>query len=224
MAKLMEAQPLIKQGIACRVGGGDTVFVLNDPWLPDTNDPYVHTLSEALQNVRVSSLMSMSANQWDHDVILDIFTERDANLIFSIPVNKTEKDTWYWKFEKLGHYLVKSAYGSIQDGKENHYEDNSGFWRQLLNLKMPPKVKHFMWRVVTGSLPTKDNLRCKRVEVNICCPVCQNGVESILHTMVTCSFADTCWKNSGIPCVIGEFHSFTEWLQLVFQQHNRNGV
>ncbi|KAL8131400.1 hypothetical protein AgCh_007365 [Apium graveolens] len=40
--------------------------------------------------------------------------------MLSISVNKTEKDAWYWKFENMGHYLVKSAYGLIQDRKECH--------------------------------------------------------------------------------------------------------
>lgn len=45
---IMEAQSLLKRGLGCRVGRGDSVTVLNTPWLPDINDSYVHTFSEAL--------------------------------------------------------------------------------------------------------------------------------------------------------------------------------
>lgn len=56
----------------------------------------------------------MLDNQWDHHLILHMFEERDANLIFWIPINNAENDTWYWKLEKIRDYYVKSAYGSIQ--------------------------------------------------------------------------------------------------------------
>ncbi|KAL8115127.1 hypothetical protein AgCh_021812 [Apium graveolens] len=40
--------------------------------------------------------------------------------------------------------------------------NNPGFWRKLSNLKIPVKVKHFLWQAVTGCLPTKDALRVKK--------------------------------------------------------------
>lgn len=216
---ILEAQSMLIRGSGCRVGKGDTVLVLNEPWLPDTGDPYVHTSSEALHNVKVSSLRDLYENQWDIDLIRDLFEARDANLILSIPVNVEDKDTWYWKYEKMGNYSVKSAYNFIRlDMVQLHNNDNFGFWRQFWNLKIPPKVKHFMWRALNGCLPTKDNLRQKRVEVLIDCHVCHNAPESTLHTIVTCSFAKVCWSISGLPSVNGAFHSIAEWLQLVFQQ------
>lgn len=202
---IVEAQSLLKQGCVCRVGRGNIVSVINDPWLPDINDPYIHTRSEAIHNAKVSALMSTDENQWDRDLILDIFDERDAMLILSIPINTEEEDTWYWKYEKMGNYTVKSAYNSLSLNSGNVQIDNFGFWRQLWNLKIPPKVKHFLWRAVNGCLPTKDNLRCKRVDVDLYCPTCQNEAESTLHALVTCSYAENCWSMSGLTSVDGTF-------------------
>lgn len=98
-------------------------------YLPDINDPYIHTRSEAIHNVTVSALMSTDENQWDRDLILDIFDERDAMLILSIPLNTEEEDTWYWKYEKMGNYTVKSAYNSFSLKSGNVQIDNFGFWR-----------------------------------------------------------------------------------------------
>lgn len=222
---ILETQPLLKQGLACRVGNGVSVFVLNEPWLPDTGDPYVRTTIDALQNIRVSSLLYPPENQWNRDLILSLFEERDADLILAIPVNATEKDSWYWKFEKLGTYSVKSAYGHIREMKENNRsEDNSGFWKQLWNLKIPTKIKHFMWRALSGNLPTKDNLRNKRVEVDAWCPVCQRDAETTVHTLLTCTFSEECWKLSGIPKVTGQFQTFAEWFQLLLHKYRRNEI
>lgn len=107
---LVETQALMKEGLVCRVGRGNNILVLNDPWLPDALNPYVTSRSEALHNAIVSNLMDLSTNQWDQDIIKDVFEERDANLILSIPISSDEADTWYWNFEKMGGYSVKSAY------------------------------------------------------------------------------------------------------------------
>ncbi|WOG96664.1 hypothetical protein DCAR_0416000 [Daucus carota subsp. sativus] len=111
-----------------------------------------------LQGQMVSSLMDDSGN-WDINLILDVFDNRDANLILSIPLDTRVQDSWYWRQEKLG------CYSSTQQT-----QPNSGFWRKLWNPKIPPKVKNFLWRASTNCLPTKDLLRSKRVQVINLCP------------------------------------------------------
>lgn len=68
----------------------------------------------------------------------------------------------------MGCYSVKSAYIFLQEMKSNtHVIDNSGFWRNLSNLKIPPKVKYFLRRAASNCLPTKHLLRIRHVEVNM---------------------------------------------------------
>uniref|UniRef100_A0A803PQ37 Glycosyltransferase n=1 Tax=Cannabis sativa TaxID=3483 RepID=A0A803PQ37_CANSA len=92
---IMKAQSLLKKGGAIRVGSGANVSILNDPWLSDGSDPYVHTVSVSLVDKKVSQLMSMEHDQWDMDILYDIFEERDINLIVSIPIQVAEADTWW---------------------------------------------------------------------------------------------------------------------------------
>lgn len=100
---------------------------------------------------------------WDIDLIKDIFDARDAELILSIPLHANVRNTSYWRYEKMGHYSVKSSYICIQKAKANHNSaDNSGFWRKPWQLKLPSKVKSFLWHVVSGGLPTKDLLRSRQ--------------------------------------------------------------
>lgn len=116
---------------------------MKDPWLHSPQDRYIYFMNEALIQQNVSSLMHSHDGSWDKDLILDIFDDRDASIILSIPLNIEEEDSWYWRHEKFGRYSVKSAYALIQDGKpNNNVQDNSGFWRCLLNLKISPKIKN----------------------------------------------------------------------------------
>ncbi|XP_074378563.1 uncharacterized protein LOC141720107 [Apium graveolens] len=182
-------------------------------------DPYVHTRSEAIERSTVSSLMN-SNNQWNINLILDTFNDREANLILGIPIQHSTEDSWYWRREKLGNYSIKSAYSLLQDYRgEAHASDNSGFWRSLWNLKIPVKVKHFLWSAASDCLPTKYRLKEKRVMVNDLCPVCNTENESIFHVLVTCSFASACFISINKVVIETNINSFANWLKDVFNQY-----
>lgn len=88
----------------------------------------------------------------------------------------------------MGHYSIKSVYGYFCDSKElNHSSDSSGFWRKIWNLKIPLKAKQFIWRDLTKSLPTKDQLMLKHVAINAMCPVCNLNTETRVTFWLTVS-------------------------------------
>lgn len=104
----------------------------NGPCLPCENDPYIHTIHEALKGNKGSALMTENHDSWDTVLVMDIFNEQDVNMILSIPIQKTDNDTLFWRKDKLGKYTVKSAYAIIRDGSMlNHTSSNSGFWNKV---------------------------------------------------------------------------------------------
>ena len=75
-----------------------------------------------------------------------------------------------------------------------------GIWKQ----KTQPKVKHFLWRVCAGSLPTMDALhkrRCSTVDV---CQRCRNGPETIEHMLLLCEPVKRLWFASPLALRISE--------------------
>lgn len=142
--------------------------------------------------------MDLEHNSWDRDLGQDIFEERDAKSILSIPLNTANNDSWFWKLDKLGKYTVKSAYAVIQETRETNSMADTFKWNILWNLKIPLKVKHFLWRAVKNVLPTKDQLASKRVPVLLMCPVCNLENETIYHSLVSCQFTKLCWNSSDI--------------------------
>lgn len=136
--------------------------------------------------------MVQDQNSWDEDLIHDIFIERDVNLILLIPLRNSNADSWFWNKEKLGQYTLKSAYGVLQERKMVHQSSTiDEVLKKMWNLKIPLKFKNFLLRVLTGSLPTKDQLIVKRVAVLSACPVCNVDYERLLH-IVQYSFACLC--------------------------------
>lgn len=222
---IMEAQVLLKKGAVRRVGTGLAVSIQNDPWLPDAQDPYIHTRSEAIEGRKVADLMVTGQVEWDIDLIQDIFEQRDANLILSIPLRPNDVDIWFWNKEKLGGYTVKSAYAMLQENNtEAVSEIDTDTWKKVWSLKLPPKVKNFMWRSLTECLPTKDNLIKKKVAVIQSCPVCNLESETVFHTLVTCQFAELCWNHADVNIDRGGCTSLSQWIGLIINKHDNKKI
>lgn len=143
-------------------------------------------------------------------------------MILSIPLNITDIDAWFWKYERLGHYSVKSAYNAIRDEDGTHRTEDSFKWKQLWKLQIPPKVKHFIWRAIKNVLPTKDQLLIKRVPMLVMCPACNMETETVIHSLVHCPFAKVCWGELNIN-ITSSFHTcFKEWIANVMQSYDAN--
>lgn len=85
---MLESHSIISQGIECRIVNGRSIMIMDDPWLPQENNFFIQTINSALQNQTVSSLMSITENAWDVDLILDTFNTRDAGIILSTHIRK----------------------------------------------------------------------------------------------------------------------------------------
>lgn len=101
---------LIRNRVRRRIGSGLQVNIWNDRWLPDLNNPFIETnCSPVLAQAIVNSLRITPDDSWDIDLIKDLFSERDQNLILSIPLSgRTCDDVWMWVDDNKGLYTVKS--------------------------------------------------------------------------------------------------------------------
>jgi len=53
-----------------------------------------------------------------------------------------------------------------------------------------PKLKHFLWRILSRALPTTERLTTRGMRIDPGCPRCRKENESINHALFTCPFAD----------------------------------
>lgn len=74
----------------------------------------------------------------------------------------------------------------------------SGFksWNTLWKLQLPPKVKNFLWRSVTGTLPVSSHLHVRRVNVELNCPRCADATKTMEHAFQDCPMASQVWAIS----------------------------
>lgn len=71
-----------------------------------------------------------------------------------------------------------------------------------LSGNFPAKVKVFLWRAAHRVLPTKVNLLRRGVQGGVECGICKSDLETEWHSFVTCPFARSCWRVSGMENVI----------------------
>ncbi|XP_019181386.1 PREDICTED: uncharacterized protein LOC109176409 [Ipomoea nil] len=160
---------------------------------------------------KVSGLMDQDTHAWDLDILHDIFDPQDANRIRRVPICPDYEDTWYWYKEHNGLYSVKSAHRQIVGEIQNTTTFEK--WPALWKLDVPPRWKTFLWRALSGVLPTTTALVSRRVDVDLACPMCLDFNEDVMHCLIECQYACHVWDESSL--IISSVHggSFVEWFQ-----------
>ncbi|XP_019182405.1 PREDICTED: uncharacterized protein LOC109177491 [Ipomoea nil] len=207
---IMAAQSMICSGTRRRIGNGKTTLIWDHPWLQDEHDPMVHTDKPPyLNNAAVLGLIDHETQTWDPDILADIFIPTDVARIKRIPVSPDYEDMWYWHGDQGGNYTVKSGYkavvGDLNDNTDTHN------WLRLWKLKVPPKWKTFLWKALSGILPTTTNLIIKRVEIQPIRAMCGIMDEDTMHALVTCGYASSIWAQSHLPIPMIATNVFHTW-------------
>ena len=120
-----------------------------------------------------------------------------------------QKDEFKWGLHQNGIFSVKSTYRAILTAQALPF--NMNIWK----IKIPLKIKVFMWYLYKGVTLTRDNLARKNWNGNTKCCFC-NIEESIQHLFFNCPLAKFIWRILSVTFIISypsNFqHMFTDWL------------
>ncbi|XP_066160362.1 uncharacterized protein [Oryza sativa Japonica Group] len=119
-------------------------------------------------------------------------------------------DCFRWNYHQNGHFSVKSMYlASISNG---YIDRNKFIWK----LKMPLKIKIFMWYLLKGVVLRKDNLARRNWNGGLTCCFCMKN-ETIQHLFMDCHYAKFIWRavqfSFGLHLPRSMPHMFNGWLQ-----------
>ncbi|XP_057246862.1 uncharacterized protein LOC130589574 [Beta vulgaris subsp. vulgaris] len=87
-------------------------------------------------------------------------------------------------------------------GKGGNLDDVHKAWGILWSLEVSPKVRHFLWRVCTNSLPVRAVLRARHLIDQDECPWCLHDVETIHHSLFTCDRWKSVWGELGCQAMV----------------------
>jgi hypothetical protein len=120
-----------------------------------------------------------------------------------------DNDVFRWSFHQNGQFSVRSMYLALINN--GYIERNKFLWK----LKMPLKIKIFMWYLLKGVVLTKDNLTRRNWYGGLKCCFCMKN-ETIQHLFVECHYARFLWRalqfSSGLYTPLSISHMFENWL------------
>jgi hypothetical protein len=122
---------------------------------------------------------------------------------------KDEPDRFHWHLTASGVFSVKSLYADFMNDHTKYLQKY--FWK----MKVPLKIRIFMWFLHKKLILTKDNL-LKRSWTG--CPKCGfcNCAETVEHLFIQCPFAKLVWQvvhfTFNIPPLANIKNLFGRWL------------
>ena len=139
---------------------------------------------------KVCDLFLPNSKVWNVDLIETMFYPWEASMIASTMVSEVEdNDTLVWPLTPDGEYYVWTAYRLQENGVSQENPSPSSIdatvtvWKGVWKIHAPSKIRHFVWRALRDSLPTKPNLRIKNIMVDEACSLCEDGKETIMHSL-----------------------------------------
>ena len=120
-------------------------------------------------------------------------------------------------------YQVHSGYHLLCELQGNEVASSSDidgqrkFWKSLWKLNIPNKVKIFLWRACTNSIPTMLNLCKRKIVPSSACNHCHVGEETVLHALWPCEAVCLVWCSYflAIPSEFNRVSLFRDLLKLV---------
>ncbi|CAN1129854.1 Putative ribonuclease H protein At1g65750 [Linum perenne] len=216
-ASIYKAKEVVALGALKRVGGGESIDVNNDSWVPSL--PGFLTPFNGCVARRVSDLIRDDPREWNGNLIRRFFSTEASKAILAIPLGPAgTKDEWIWSLTKGGGFSVRSAYHALRGGRRPTLTNtpqrvNDKIWKWLWNLSLPPKIRYFLWRCVKDVLATKTNLFRRKCAADKSCPLCHVKEESVLHCLFTCYHAREVWRSHDPLMVMPRRDmTFDQWL------------
>ncbi|XP_058767513.1 uncharacterized protein LOC131641227 [Vicia villosa] len=171
---------VIKGGLKWSIRSGENISVWDHYWLADgssLSNPWPNNM--VVDNLKVSDLMTHNGKDWNHGLINALVGEESAHKIQNTPLfTAVHKDKLLWKHESNGKLSVRSAYRyCINDAIDTSHLRIKESWNLLWNIKAPPRVKNFMWRLCRDCVPTRRRLLDKGV--NCVTPVSNQDQKAI---------------------------------------------
>ncbi|XP_056698135.1 uncharacterized protein [Spinacia oleracea] len=161
MRGIWKASILLHRGCQWKIGNGMFVRAGKDKWVngrvPEFNSNV--TLHNAM-TWKVNHFILPTGTGWDLQKVNSCFEHVDAREIAAMELpSTTAEDFQYWRFHKSGRFTVKTDYAmlAIEDNGLATPHQGIDSFKILWALKILPKWKLFLWKVLHKGLATKRN-------------------------------------------------------------------
>ena len=200
---ILKARHVIRKGAHWRVGNGNSIRVWHDKWLPSSAIGVPITSPHVLPDgACVSDLIHVDTSSWNTELVERVFMPSEAPLILSMALSsRAPNDLLVWGGERSGKYSVRSAYRMLAAADLDNQPGSSTtehwrmFWKRIWSVRVPFKIRNFLWRVCIDALPTLVHLQRRTIVSNTRCSFCLVENEDLLHALWTCPLLTPLWHH-----------------------------
>ena len=129
--------------------------------------------------------------------------EKDVELIKKIPLSRNVvEDTLYWPYFTSGNYSCRSGYRFLKEESEMQANPQSAppihdkqVWKEIWQMRDPPKVNNFIWRACRNALPTKQALMRSKIIADPIYERFKHVVKETEHALWSCLKLDVVWAD-----------------------------
>ncbi|CAN1314989.1 Uncharacterized mitochondrial protein AtMg00310 [Linum perenne] len=194
---ILHGRELLRPGIIWQVGSGSLINPFSDLWVANlTNRRPTILMTNPICDIPGTVANLISRGAWDIEWLKSIFDNNSVNQIISIPLPLEDvEDKLVWQFAPSGANTVHSGY-EVASGKFSTIKVfgptsmcDEQFWNNVWTLPVQPKLKIFLWKIIRGILPIRENLAQKITSIVNECSVCLVEEESSEHLFMRCVLA-----------------------------------
>ncbi|KAG7585602.1 Ribonuclease H domain [Arabidopsis thaliana x Arabidopsis arenosa] len=202
---IMFGKELLERGLMKTIGNGQDTYVWADKWILD-DFPRRPINKELMMdiNLKVSSLITPQG-VWNKCLLHTLFPQEDVTAICSFPPAVNLHDRSVWAYTSDGRYSVKSGNwvlnreAAAMEVISGNLRANNRIKEKVWDIPTAPKIKLFLWRVLSGAVAVAECLRNHGLQVNPICQICKLEEETVTHVLFGCSLAAQVWVNTSLP-------------------------
>ena len=187
---ILQSQEGVLRGAQWRVGDGRDINIWSDRWLPFDGRGRILSPQMDLSLNMVHDLLLSGTTLWNEELLDVNFYPWEAKAIKNIHISQIETvDALIWPHTTDAEYSVQSAYRLLVATQQQDQpsasdtEARKDLWNGIWKLKVPNKVRHFLWQAIRESLPSKSNLHRRQVLISGICDACGDYVKDGIHIL-----------------------------------------
>lgn len=194
---ICEGLEIVKKHSCWEVADGKNINIWKDVWVPSLAKHVPSDMSSSLV-YKVSQLIDIDTRNWDINMLKALFTNDIIDQIMRIKIRMQGRDKIRWLGTRNGSFTVKSAYNLLlNESQYIHDIQNSGVplfpWKKLWKVQLPPKILHFIWRILHNCVATRDKLHKVVDNIDPLCPLCKCNDETCQHFLLDCPISKRLW-------------------------------
>ncbi|KAJ4807134.1 RNA-directed DNA polymerase (reverse transcriptase)-related family protein [Rhynchospora pubera] len=181
---MVQRKDFFKENVKWSIGDGSRIKAVAQPWFRGWWEQT--QITQGSKGKMVADLYDFSMMKWKVDELNQMFNQNQLSEITAIqpqPTRGGAQDRLIWVQSKRGKYSVKEGYKLLRS-QANMPPNNevAVLWQQIQNWKgVVPKVKNFLWRLISGALMLSQNVHRRIHVVSAMCQRCHTENEFETH-------------------------------------------